>query len=68
MNRTGQIDEDTHDLLARLDEPEHDPRQDYLAVRERIQTLQQQGAPVPSALMVAERQLTIELSAQSQGR
>lgn len=68
MNRVNSLDEATRSLLARLDEPEQDPRAGYVALRQRIDALKQMGAPVPVPLVVAERQLKIELAAQSQGR
>lgn len=56
--------------LAILDaiESDSDPRESLAALRARIRHLKETGRSVPVALITAERQLLVELSAQSQGR
>lgn len=61
------IDKQTLLVLAEIDNHE-DPRQAWREVKRRIDALREAGDEVPEALVVAERHLMTELTAQSQGR
>lgn len=65
--RADTIDEQTKSVLASIEDSE-DPRQAWARVMSRIETLRKTGCDVPEALLVAERHLSTELIAQSQGR
>jgi hypothetical protein len=68
MTGKAKIDRDTEDLLAKLTDPDQCPRAGYVAVQQKIKRLRDTGAPVPAALVSAERHLQHELMAHSQGR
>lgn len=54
-------------FLGEIDECD-DLRDAYVRLREGIRRYEQAGRPVPEALLLRERQVMIELAAQSQGR
>lgn len=57
----------TRELLVEIERLD-DPRQAWGTVKRRIDDLQRLGREVPEALIIAERQLMTELTAESQGR
>ena len=61
------IDRQTLLILTEIDTHD-DPRKAWSMVKQRIDALREAGDEVPQALVVAERHLMTELTAQSQGR
>lgn len=68
MGRQAEPDEQrTRELLVTIEQLD-DPREAWGTVKRRIDDLRNAGRTVPEALIVAERQLMCELTAESQGR
>ncbi len=61
------MDEETREVLAGIEEQD-DLRAGYAALKRRIEALRNDGRPVPDELLTAERQLSLECMAASQGR
>ncbi len=61
------IDKQTLLVLAEIDGQE-DPRKAWGKVKLQIDALREAGNEVPEALVIAERHLMTELTAESQGR
>jgi hypothetical protein len=66
-SRANLVDRETLRVLGSLEDHD-DPRKCYAELQERISAYRREGAAVPEALEVAERQLKAEMAAQSQGR
>lgn len=62
-----EVDRQTLLILAEIDDQE-DPRMAWARVKRRIDALREAGDEVPEALVLAERNLMVELTAASQGR
>lgn len=65
--KAGDLDRQTLLILAEIEDQE-DPRTAWGKVRRRIDALREAGDEVPEALILAERNLMTELTAESQGR
>jgi hypothetical protein len=65
--KADEVDRQTLLILAEI-ENQDDPRAAWGRVKRRIDALREAGNEVPEALMLAERNLMVELTAASQGR
>ncbi|MGE0629949.1 MAG: hypothetical protein AB7O43_19290 [Hyphomicrobiaceae bacterium] len=64
---TGHLDAESSRVLESA-EATDDPRVGYAAVKRRIDGLVAAGEPVPEALLIAARRLSIDCMHESQGR
>jgi hypothetical protein len=65
--KADEVDRQTLLILTEIDEQD-DPREAWARVKRRIDALREAGDEVPEALVLAERNLMVELTAASQGR
>jgi len=61
------VDREALRVLGSL-EDQDDPRKSYAELQEQIRAYRRTGKAIPEALAIAERQLRMEMMAQSQGR